>query len=202
MIKDMVEHQVNMRNRFPGKNGVSSTMGPYSIVTGLPQPSVRDFKLEFGQFVQTYDHPDKTNNMRTRSTPVIALKSSGSQNGWNFMSLETEKRILRYKWTILPVPDSMIKRTHELADKLKLNKKATNAPITVEIENEDHDNEFSSDESTTVEDEHEDIEDKIGDNVSPITLQHTRNNNQLNGYLPPTSINQLTQAMCQITYQI
>ena len=93
------------------------------------------------------------------------------------MSLETGKWILIYKWTILPVPDSVIKRMHEWSDKLKLNKKATNAPITVETEDEDHDKELSSDESTTNEDEHEDNEDEIRDTVSPLTLQHTRNNN-------------------------
>ena len=81
MIKEMLEHQANIRNRFPGRNGVSSTMGPYTIMTGLPQPSYSDFKLEFGQYVQVHNHPSKTNDMRAKTTPVIALKSLGSQNG-------------------------------------------------------------------------------------------------------------------------
>ena len=74
IIKEMVEHQVNIRNRFPGGNGVSATMGPYTMITGLPQPSYSDFKLEFGQYVHAHDYPSKTNDMRARTTPAIALK--------------------------------------------------------------------------------------------------------------------------------
>ena len=58
LIKGMVLNQVAIRNKFPQKNGISEHMGPFSILTGHPQPSYADFKLEFGQYVQTHDHPD------------------------------------------------------------------------------------------------------------------------------------------------
>ena len=155
MIKEMVEHQVNIRNKFPNKNGVTKTMGPFSIMTGLPQPSYNNFKLEFGQYMQTHDHPAKTNDMNTRTTPAIALRSSGSQNVWYFMLLESGKQILRYKWSILPTPASVIDKVHEFADIFKLKEKNTNSPINLGMEDEnkeveiditseqDHENDFS-----------------------------------------------------------
>ena len=109
-----------MRNKFLGKNGIGNHMGPFLILTGYVQLSYSDFKLEFGQYVQTHDHPDKTNNMRARTTPAIALKSSGSANGWYFLLLERGKRILSYKWTTLPISDSVVQRVHTFADKFKI----------------------------------------------------------------------------------
>ena len=92
-------------------------------MTGLPPSSYSNFKLEFGQNFQTHDHPEKTNDMRTRATPAISLRLVTSQNGWTFMSLETGKCIHRYHWTELPVSEEVINKIHGLADKLKLNKK-------------------------------------------------------------------------------
>ena len=144
LIKEMVENQVAIRNKFPGKNGISEHIGPFSILTGHPQPLYADFKLEFGRYVQTHDHPDKTNDMRARITPAIALRSSGSGNRWYFMSLETGKRILRYKWTSLQMPDSVVERVHTLADEFKLKNKNTNGEITNNMLNELDDYNYQS----------------------------------------------------------
>ena len=81
IIKAMVENQVAMRSRFPSLNGVHKNMSPLTMITGLPKPSYNRFKLEFGQYVQTHDHRQTTNNMKTRTTPGIALGPSLSENG-------------------------------------------------------------------------------------------------------------------------
>ena len=73
MIEGMVEHQVGMRIKFPSINGVSKTISPLTIMTGLPITAYNDFKLEFGQFVQVHDHPIKSNTMTLWTTPAIAL---------------------------------------------------------------------------------------------------------------------------------
>ena len=129
-----------MRNRLPSLNGISEIMSPLTILTGLPNPSYSSFKLEFGQYVQVHNHPQRTNNMEARSTPAIALKPSSSENGWYFTSLDTGKRILQYKWIVLPIPTNVIEQTHELADKYKLKNKKTNVPLS---------DKQSDDESTT-----------------------------------------------------
>ena len=126
MIKGMAEYQVGIRNKFPSINGVSKDISPLTIITGLPKPSYNDFKLEFGQYVQIHDHPTTTNTMAARTTPAIVLSPSPSQNGWYFMSLESGKRVMRYKWTVVPAPTSVITNVHTLADELKLKNKNTN----------------------------------------------------------------------------
>ena len=176
LIKEMVENQIAMRNKFPGNNGISEDMGPFSILTGHPQPSYSDFKLEFGQYVQTYDHPDKTNDMRARTTPAIALRSSGSGNGWYFKSLETGKRILRYKWTLRPILDRIVEQVHTLTDKFKLKNKKTNVEITNEMLNELDDDDYQS----------HDRSDSL--NVTTISLQDT--NKEITMPEDPNSISQ------------
>ena len=137
MIKEMIEYQVSMRNKFPTQNGISKTMSPLSIITGTPNPSYSEFKVKFGQYAQVHDHPQRTNDMRARTSPAIALRASSSQNGWFFMSLDTGEKILRYKWTELPISTNEITEMHQLAHSLKLKKKRTNQSLTVNTNNED-----------------------------------------------------------------
>ena len=144
-------------------------MGPYTIIIGPPLPSYSNFKLEFGQYVQTHNHPSKTNNMRPRTTPAIALKFLGSQNGWHFISLKTGKRILRYKWTFLPMPENVIERMYESEDKFKLKKKGTNAPIAIDEIIESEENERNFDKHTTETQSNQTYEDEPKEfNESPL----------------------------------
>ena len=159
IIKEMVEYQVTMRNKLPSLNGISQTMSPLTILTGLPNTTYDSFKLEFGQYVQVHNHPNKTNNMKAQTTPAVALKPSSSENGWYFMSLETGKRILRYKWTILPISTNIIEQMHELADKYKLKNKKTNSPMSKN----------PNDESTIDSDSQYDIQSHKSTNTSSIT---------------------------------
>ena len=129
MIKEMVESQVLLRNKFPSLNGIYEYMSPLTIMTSMPNPSYAGFKIEFGQYVQVHDHPNVTNNMKPRTTPAIVLGASKSENGWYFMSLETGKKILRYRWTPLPISQSVIDRVHKMANHLKIKNKSTSLAL-------------------------------------------------------------------------
>ena len=129
MIKEMVESQVLLRNKFPSPNGIHEYMSPLTIMTGVPNPSYTSFNIEFGQYVQVHDHPNVTNSMKTRTMPAIALGASKSENGWYFMSLETGKKILRYRWITLPITQSVIDRVHNMANLLTIKNKSTNLPL-------------------------------------------------------------------------
>ena len=104
MIKSLVEYHVHNRNLFPAANGVSTALGPATIMTGLPIPSFSDFPLAFGDYAQVHDHPNVTNNLEPRTTGAIALSPANRQGGWYFMSLTTGDRLIRYKWSLLPMP--------------------------------------------------------------------------------------------------
>ncbi len=54
--------------------------------------------------------------MLPRTTGAIALRPTGNvQGGYYFLSLTTGKRLSRFAWTALPMPDDAINRVHVLA---------------------------------------------------------------------------------------
>jgi len=116
MTRSLVRHVVRTMNIFPSTTRVSTSMGPTTLLTGLPMPDVTYFSLEFGAYVHVHDHPDHTNDINPpRTTGAIALGPANQNNGWHFMSLTTGARLLRYKWTCLPVPHDVVTRVHALA---------------------------------------------------------------------------------------
>ena len=137
VVKEMVEFSISMRNRFPNKNGALGSMSPLTVMTGLPNPSYHSFKIEFGQYVQTHDHPHVTNNMQPRTTPAIALGSPRLGNGWYFMNLETGKKILQYHWTTLPLSQHAIDMVHNLANKMGIKNKINNKGLILSETYED-----------------------------------------------------------------
>ena len=74
MLCLLVQFVVQLWNVFPPVDGISTTMSPTSIVTGLSTPDAAHFSLEFGEYVHVHDNPTITNDINPpRSTPTIAL---------------------------------------------------------------------------------------------------------------------------------
>ena len=74
MLCSLVYFVVQLRTVFPPVDGISTTMSPTSIVTGLLTPDAAHFSLEFGEYVHVHDNPTITNDINPpRSTPTIAL---------------------------------------------------------------------------------------------------------------------------------
>lgn len=114
LIIEMVYASVFWLNNFPSRNGISKHMSPREIVTGYKLDYNKHCKFEFGTYVQV--HEDHGNNMMSRTTGAIALRPTGNmQGGYFFMSLTTGRRLNRYKWTMLPMPQDVIDRVHNLA---------------------------------------------------------------------------------------
>jgi hypothetical protein len=92
-------------NQFPWKNGVSTTLSPASIVTGLANPDYQHLRIEFGAYAQVFEDnaPSDTPN-RARSLGAIALTATGNAQGDQFfMSLATGAKISRHQWRELPI---------------------------------------------------------------------------------------------------
>ena len=85
LTKSLVEYVNHNRNIFTTIDGISSTMSPNSIITGLPNPPESYFSLEFGTFAHAHDHPDITNTVEIpRTTPSLALLPANRNGGWYF----------------------------------------------------------------------------------------------------------------------
>lgn len=121
LVIEMVYASVFWINSFPPNDGISKVMSPKMIVTGQQVDFNRYCQLEFGAYVQTHD--DSDNTMTSRTTGAIALRPTGnSQGGYYFMSLSTGKRLNRYNWTILPMPNEVVDRVHVSARRQSANR--------------------------------------------------------------------------------
>ena len=61
-------------------------------------------------------HEEGDNSLRQRTSGAIALWPTGNEQGGHyFLSLHSGKRINRYAWTELPMPNEVIAQVHQLA---------------------------------------------------------------------------------------
>ena len=82
MIRHMVHNAIQCLNNFPLKYGVSDTLSPACIVTGAPPPDYNALTLlEFGAYIQVFEHNEPSNTPRARSLGAIALCPTGNAQG-------------------------------------------------------------------------------------------------------------------------
>ena len=99
---------------FPHKDGIHPTLSPRTIITRSTIDYNKHGTLQFGTYVQV--HEPHNNSLLPRTTSAIALRPSGNmQGGHYYMSLTTGKRVIRNKWTVLPMPAKVIATVHQLA---------------------------------------------------------------------------------------
>jgi hypothetical protein len=136
---ELVYYSVFWLNSFPPRDGISTTMSPRTILSGMSLDYNKHCKLEFGTYVQTHENHD--NSMATRTTGAIALRPTGNmQGGYYFYSLTTGRRLNCNKWTALPMPTEVITRVHIFA---RRNNAATGVQFGNRLgadENDDDDN--------------------------------------------------------------
>ena len=109
----LVKNAVFWLNALPATDGVSSTHSPRYLLTGRELEYPLHVRLEFGEYVQT--HEKHGNRMTDRTLGAICLGPSGnSQGGHYFMCLSTRGRIIRDRWTDLPMPREVIQRVTEM----------------------------------------------------------------------------------------
>jgi hypothetical protein len=121
MVVEMVHAGVFWLNMFPPDDGVSDTLSPRALVTGLELDYNVHCQLEFGTYVQVHEEHDNT--MQTRTTGAIALRPTGNaQGGHYFYSLATGRRLNRNHWTELPMPKEVIDRVHTFARRSNANR--------------------------------------------------------------------------------
>jgi hypothetical protein len=114
LVKELALHAVRTINMLPHPDGVSTSLSPATIITGVHKPDYRSMPLEFGTYVQVYD--GTSNDTKSRTLGAIATNPTGNSSGdYYFMSLAMGFRIHRRSWTVLPISDSVISRVEALA---------------------------------------------------------------------------------------
>ena len=92
LIIEMAKSACFWLNCFPARNGVSKTLSPRTILTGLTIDHDLHCKHSFGQYVQTHEQHDNSNASRTIG--ALACRPTGSAQGnWFYFSLSTGRII-------------------------------------------------------------------------------------------------------------
>jgi hypothetical protein len=104
-------------NFFPPKGGLSSTLSPQAIVTGLSPNAEKHCRIPFGAYAQVHvDNTQSNNAMISRTVGAISLGPTGNIQGtYKFMSLLTGKLIKARSFTSLPMPKEVVKQVEEMA---------------------------------------------------------------------------------------
>ena len=117
LVIHMMRHVTYSLNTFPWENGISDTLSPATIVTGVGAPKFGDLRVEFGAYVQVFEDHDPSNTLRARTLGAIALTPTGNAQGdYFFLSLATGHKISRHNWTEIPMTDTAIARVEALAE--------------------------------------------------------------------------------------
>jgi hypothetical protein len=118
MCRAVVEKAVRDLNQFPAKDGIAEKMSPLTIMTGKPFPDYGDLLLEFGTYVHIFEDNDPTNTTKARTTPAIALNSTGNESGaYVFMSLVTGFTVERKQWDELIMHAHVIRAVEVMAER-------------------------------------------------------------------------------------
>ncbi|KAG7373144.1 hypothetical protein IV203_033868 [Nitzschia inconspicua] len=150
MIKRLVANAVLWWNALPAPDSVSDVHSPRYLLVGTELNYDKHVRLEFGSYVQT--HEAHTNDMRQRTLGAICLGPTGnSQGGHYFMSLTSGDRIVRHRWTCLPMPDEAIARVSQIGRRQGM-------PSTLTFSNR-HGAEILDQVTTAIEDDHPDVSD-------------------------------------------
>ena len=106
MAVELIYFLVHLLNSFPPKNGVSETISPATLLTGLTPDFNKHCRLNFGSYEKTHEEFAPSNSITARTIGRITLGPGSSQQaGYWFMSLDTGREILRRNWTPLQIPD-------------------------------------------------------------------------------------------------
>ena len=107
IVIELVRQTITWLNSFPPKGGVSATLSPRVILTGVKMDFNKHCRLPFGDYAQVYDTTDNT--MQERTVGSICLGPSYNlQGGYNFMKLTTGRLIRKTQFKQCPMTQVVI----------------------------------------------------------------------------------------------
>ena len=118
MIIELMHFCVMWMNAFPVKSGISEKWSPRELISRHKLDAKLHCKAPFGAYCEVHMDPDITNTMEPRTKWAICLGPTGNMQGsYKFMSLSTGKKIVRCKFTEMPITESVIRQVDKWAKK-------------------------------------------------------------------------------------
>ena len=92
-------------NAFPPSIGVSREYIPRDIMIGTSLDFRKHCKLEFGEYDDTHEDIEPSNNMVPRNRSCICMVPSfNQQGGYKIYCIQTRRHVIRKKWTKKNMP--------------------------------------------------------------------------------------------------
>ena len=118
MIIELMHFCVMWMNAFPVKSGVSKKWSPRELISRHKLDAKLHCKAPFGAYCEVHTDPDITNTMEPRTKWGICLGPTGNMQGsYKFMSLSTGNKIVRRKFTEMPITESVMNQLNKWAKK-------------------------------------------------------------------------------------
>jgi hypothetical protein len=115
MIIEMMKYVALWLNGFPHLSGVSHTVSPRTIMTGIALDFAKHFKIPFIAYVEAHEDYERTNTMAERTKGTICLGPTANfQRSYKLPCLQIARRVTRKQFKELPMPVSVIKRIAEI----------------------------------------------------------------------------------------
>jgi hypothetical protein len=111
MIVHIAVFSVMWLNFFPPKGGISPTLSPQTILTGIRADHDKHCWIPFGRYAQVHavEHTPRNNAMESHTVGGVSLGPTGKiQGSYNLISLLTGHRIKARSFTPLPMPADVI----------------------------------------------------------------------------------------------
>ena len=149
----LVKNAVFWINAVPTNDGITRQYYPRYIMTGQHLLASKHAVIPFGAYVQT--HEQHTNDMGQRTLSCICLGPTGNiQGGHWFMSLTSGEKLIRHRWTELPMPREAITRINNIGKRQKMptmltysNRYGAELPETIDEYPSDSDTDDSDDDT-------------------------------------------------------
>ena len=113
IIIKMMKFVIMWINTFPVKISASTTYIPQTIMTGTGLYWTKNCKAEFGAYCEVHEEnsPMKKNQIDYAHTCSTIYLGPTSNFRWNytFFCINTGKRICRKQFSVVPMPDSVVK---------------------------------------------------------------------------------------------
>ena len=117
MITEMIYNCVLWINAFHTKAGVSASIRPRTLLTGVKFDYKCHCKLAFGAYAQVHEENLTTNSQQAQTLGAICLGPAGNlQGGYKFMNLRTGKKLTRRRWMALPMTQEVIDHVNKLGE--------------------------------------------------------------------------------------
>jgi hypothetical protein len=117
MTIHIVLNVVKLFNFFLTKVGVSDTLSPKTIMSRETLDFKKHISLQIGQYCQVHEEDTPRNSQVARTKGAISLgPSENLQGGFQFMALNSGKKIVQRSWDVIPMLYVVINLVNELGN--------------------------------------------------------------------------------------